>query len=72
MSHLCSGASSIGGVRARVERIAPLSRRKFRVRYDRIVSFEPFSDRSGIMRDAQTAKPQTFRTGDGWFPYCWP
>ena len=21
------------------------------------------------MRDAQTAKPQTFRTGDGWFPY---
>ena len=21
------------------------------------------------MRDAQTAKPQTFRTGDDWFPY---
>ena len=21
------------------------------------------------MRDAQTAKPQTFRTGDGWFAY---
>ena len=21
------------------------------------------------MREAQTAKPQTFRTGDGWFPY---
>ena len=21
------------------------------------------------MRDAQTAKPQTFQTGDGWFPY---
>ena len=21
------------------------------------------------MRDAQTAKPQAFRTGDGWFPY---
>ena len=70
--HLCSGASSIRGVRDRVERIAPLNRRKFRVRYDRIVSFEPFSDRSGIMGDAQTAKPQTFRTGDGWFPYCWP
>ena len=56
MSHLCSGASSIRGVRDRVERIAPLSRRKFRVRYDRIVSFEPFSDRSGIMGDAQTAQ----------------
>ena len=21
------------------------------------------------MRNVQTAKPQTFRTGDGWFPY---
>ena len=21
------------------------------------------------MRDAQTARPQTFRTGDGWFVY---
>ena len=45
------------------------SRKKFRVRYDRIVSFEPYQDGFGIMRDAQTAKPQTFRTGDGWFPY---
>ena len=45
------------------------SRKRFRVRYDKIVAFEPFSDGFGIMRDAQTAKPQTFRTGDGWFPY---
>ena len=45
------------------------SRKKFRVRYDRIVSFDPYDDGFGIMRDAQTAKPQTFRTGDGWFPY---
>ena len=45
------------------------SRKKFRVRYDRIVSFDPYEDGFGIMRDAQTAKPQTFRTGDGWFPY---
>ena len=37
--------------------------------YDRIVSFEPYDDGFGIMRDAQTAKPQMFRTGDGWFPY---
>ena len=45
------------------------TRKKFRVRYDRIVSFDPYDDGFGIMRDAQTAKPQTFRTGDGWFPY---
>ena len=45
------------------------SRKRFRVRYDKIVAFEPFSDGSGIMRDAQTARPQTFRTGDGRFAY---
>ena len=45
------------------------SRKKFRVRYDRIVAFDPYDDGFGIMREAQTAKPQTFRTGDGWFPY---
>ena len=44
-------------------------KKKFRVRYDKIVDFEPFSDGFGIMRDAQTAKPQAFRTGDGWFAY---
>ena len=45
------------------------ARKKFRVRYDKIVSFEPYADDLGIMRDAQTAKPQTFVTGDGWFAY---
>ena len=42
-------------------------RKKLRVRYDRIVAFHPYEDGSGIMRDAQTARPQTFRTGDGRF-----
>ena len=41
----------------------------FRVRYDRIVDFEPFADGFGIMRDAQTAKLQSLHTGDVWFPY---
>ena len=45
------------------------SRKPFRIRHDKIVAFEPFSDGPGIMRDAQTAKPQTFRTGDGRCPY---
>ena len=43
--------------------------KRFRVRFDRIVSFEPYSDGIGIMRDAQTAKPQIFSVGDGWFIY---
>ena len=38
------------------------SRKKFRIRYDRIISFDPYEDGSAIMRDAQTAKPQMFIT----------
>ena len=34
-----------------------------------LVSFEPYEDGFGIMQDAQTAKPQTFWTRDGWFAY---
>ena len=40
-------------------------RKRFRVRYDKIVAFDPYQDGSGIMRDAQTAQPQSFVTGDG-------
>ena len=43
------------------------SHKKFRVRYDRIVSLAPYEDGFGIIWDAQAAKPQTFRIGDGWF-----
>ena len=44
-------------------------KKRFRVRYDRIVDFKPYDDGFGIMKDNQTAKPQAFRTGDGWFSY---
>ena len=44
-------------------------KKKFRVRYDKIVDFEPYDDGFEIMNDNQTAKPQIFRTGDGWFSY---
>jgi hypothetical protein len=43
--------------------------KSFRVKYGKIVSFNPYSDGLGIQRDAQTAKPQVFITGDGWFTY---
>lgn len=36
-----------------------------RVRYDRIVSIDPFDDGFGTMKDTQSAKPQSFRNGDG-------
>ena len=45
------------------------SRKRFRLRYDKIVASGPYEDGFGIMRDAQTAKPQAFRPGDGWFAY---
>jgi hypothetical protein len=41
--------------------------KSFRVRYDKIVSILPYSDGVIIQRDAATAKPQAFVTGDGWF-----
>lgn len=40
-----------------------------RLPYPKIVSFEPFSNGIGVIRDAATAKPQIFITGDGWFTY---
>ncbi len=43
--------------------------KSFRIPYNKIVSFTPFSDGIGVIRDATTAKPQIFVTGDGWFTY---
>jgi hypothetical protein len=45
------------------------TQKTFRVRLDKIVSFIPFSNGVGIHRDAASAKPQYFITGDGWFTY---
>ena len=33
------------------------------------MDFEAFAGGFGIMRDAQTAKPQRFKAGDGWLAY---
>lgn len=44
-------------------------KKTFRVRLDKVVSFMPYSDGIGIQRDAMTAMPQFFITGDGWFIY---
>ena len=43
------------------------ARKKFRVRFDRIVSFDSFSNGIGITRDVQNARMQTFVVDDAWF-----
>lgn len=45
------------------------SQKSVRVPYSKIISCEQFSDGIGIMRDAASAKPQAFVTGDGWFTF---
>jgi hypothetical protein len=45
------------------------SSKSFRIPYSKIVTITPFSDGIGIQRDAASAKPQLFTTGDGWFAY---
>lgn len=42
-------------------------RKSFRIPYPKIVSFTHYSDGIGLHRDAASAKPQIFVTGDGWF-----
>jgi hypothetical protein len=44
-------------------------RQSLRIRHDKIVSFMPYQDGIGLQRDATTAKPQIFVTGDGWFTH---
>lgn len=43
--------------------------KSIRLPYAKIVSFQPFNDGVGVIRDASSAKPQIFVTGDGWFTY---
>ncbi len=44
-------------------------RKSFRVPYAKIVTIMPFADAIGICKDAASAKPQYFVTGEGWFIY---
>ena len=42
---------------------------RFRVRHDRVVSYTPMEDGFSLTRDRANARPEMFRTGDGWFTY---
>ena len=44
-------------------------RHRFRVRHDRVVSYEPLEDGFELTRDRANARPEGFLTGDGWFAY---
>lgn len=43
--------------------------KSLRVKFDKIVAFTPYKDGVGVQRDAVSAKPMIFVTGDGWFTY---
>jgi len=45
------------------------SKKSFKIPYKKIVSFIPHSDGIALFRDAANAKPQMFKTGDGWFTF---
>lgn len=45
------------------------SRKSFRIKYAKIVSFQPYSDAISIMQDNKTARPQIFHVDDAWFLY---
>lgn len=44
-------------------------RSSFRIPHSKIVSVEPYDDGVKLMRDASSAKPETFVNLDGWFTY---
>jgi hypothetical protein len=45
------------------------STKKFRIPYKNIIEFTPYEDGIGIQKDGVSAKPQIFKTGDGWFAF---
>ena len=45
------------------------STKSLKVPHAKIIVIQPYQDGVGIHRDAQSARRQTFVTGDGWFTY---
>jgi hypothetical protein len=41
----------------------------FKIPYNKIVSYTPYSNGIGVQKDGVSAKPQSFITNDGWFIY---
>jgi hypothetical protein len=45
------------------------NQKSFRIPYAKIVSFQPYSDGLGVVKEAANPKPQVFVVGNGWFIY---
>ena len=45
------------------------SLKNFRIKFDKIITVDPYSDAVGIQKDGVSAKPQIFKNVDGWFCY---
>ena len=45
------------------------NKKSFRIPFNKIVAFEPFSDGIGVLKDGVSAKPIYLITNDGWFTY---
>lgn len=43
--------------------------KSFRIKFEKIISFEPFSDGIGIYKEDDSSKLQIFQVDDGWFIY---
>ncbi|MDE2730168.1 MAG: hypothetical protein OXM02_15305 [Bacteroidota bacterium] len=42
---------------------------RFRVRHDRVVCYTPYQDGFSLTRARANARPEIFKTGDGWFAF---
>ncbi|HYP38931.1 MAG TPA: hypothetical protein VEX13_01095 [Chloroflexia bacterium] len=43
--------------------------KSFRIPYSKIIAFRPYSDGIGVTKEAASARPMAFVTGEGWFIY---
>ncbi len=43
--------------------------KNFRIKYEKIITLQPYSDGIGVTKDGVTSKPQIFKNIDGWFCY---
>jgi hypothetical protein len=43
--------------------------KSFRIKYDKVITFDPYEDGLGLQKDGANSKPQIFKNIDGWFAF---